>query len=137
MSPETSDPPIFDVLYLTSDATGYPLVVSRDIPLEIVDIGRIIHVEPNWEVFSGWSDLGTDLAFQVAIRRPVTVRFALRFHGGCVGHAMATILRSGGFTFAAAIPDQHGHLRLKSIITFMVDPDRLLDTLAELRPSVA
>jgi hypothetical protein len=132
---ETSNPPIFEILYLTSDTTGFPLAVARDLPPEISDISRIIHTEPNREVFSGWSDLTGDLVFQVAIRRPVCARFAMRFHGGSVGDAMATILRAGGFTFAGALPDNTGRLRLRSIITFMVDSDRLLDTLAELRPS--
>ena len=133
---QTSNPPIFEILYMTSDTTGFPLAVARDLPPEISDLSRIIHTEPNWEVFSGWSDLDTDIVFQVAIRRPVCARFALRFRGGSVGLSMASILRAGGFTFASALPDVDGHLRLKSIITFVVDPNWLLDTLAELRPSV-
>src|SRR5450759_497617 len=95
---ETSTPPVFEILYLTSDQSGYPLAVARDLPPEISDLGRVIHTEPNWEVFSGWSDLTGDLVFQVAIRRPVCARFALRFHGGSVGVSMASILRAGGFT---------------------------------------
>jgi hypothetical protein len=78
---------------------------------------------------------GTALAFQVAIRRPVSVQFCLRFHGGAVGCAMASLLRAGGFTFAGAFADNAGSMRLRSILTFLVDPDQLLDTLAELPPA--
>jgi hypothetical protein len=136
-----ADPPIFDVVSVVSDPSSqFPLAVSSGLPPEVSDISRIIRTESPWVVHSGWSNLGTNprsgLMFQVSVSRPIQTRFALRFPAELLGAAMAAIHRAGGFTFSCSpAPCQHGHHRILQIITFVVDPNHLLDTLAQLRPS--
>jgi hypothetical protein len=133
------NPPIFDIAYVTPDPSStFPLVVvAGNLPPEVSDIGRIIHTEPNWQVLSGWANLGQDLSFQVSICRPVHARFFLRFTSALLGCAMSRIHHAGGFTFAHSVHDSRGTLRLQRIITFVVNPDQLIDTLAQLRPTAA
>jgi len=127
-----TDPPIFDVQYVTSPEVGFPLVAVDDLPPEISDIGRIIHTERNWRVYSGWHNLGPDLAFEISVVRPISTRFALRFSNELLGSAMSRIHRAGGFTFSCVAPNSC----VKQIITFVIDPNQLIDTLAELRPTL-
>jgi hypothetical protein len=140
-----ADPQIFHVFDVVTDPSSpFPLAVTSAVPPEIYDLARLIRTEPNsWQVYSGWSNLGVNpadgLVFQCSVSRPVQVRFALRFPNHLLGSAMSLVHRAGGFTLSYVAPDlfPRGHRQIRQIITFVVDPNVLLDTLAQLRPSAA